>query len=180
MPAYRNDELRLLARKPGFLDDPRDRRETRAIAGRDVTIALLPEGLIKGRVTLSTGEPATGVIVQLFSRMVADGLPRWMPAAAARVNSAGEFRFAELQPGSYRLATRELLDNDPLTTLPGGQRYGFPLVYFPGASDFSSASSVEVAAGGTVQVDLSLIRQPYHEVKIPVVSNRDIPGGTYR
>ena len=177
MPAYRNDELRLFARKPGFLDDPRDRRETRAVAGSDVTIALLPEGLIKGRVTLSTGDAATGVNVQLFSRMVVDGMPRWMPTAAARVNSVGEFRFAELRPGSYRLATRELSDNDPLTTLPGGQRYGFPPVYFPGVSDFSSASSIEVATGGTVQVDLSLNRQPYYDVKIPVVNNGDINGG---
>lgn len=177
MSSYRSDMLILFARKPGFLDDPRDRRETRAVPGSDVTIALLPEGLIKGRVTLSTGEPATGVNVQLFSRMVADGTPRWMPASAVRVNSAGEFRFAELRAGSYRLSTQELLDNDPLTTLPGGQRYGFPPVYFPGVADFSSSSSIEIAAGGTVQVDLSLNRQPYYNVKIPVVSNGEINGG---
>ena len=177
MSSFRNDTLILFARKPGFLDDPHDRRETPAVAGSDVTIALLPEGLIKGRVTLSTGEPATGVNLQLFSRMVLDGLPRWMPTAMARVSSAGEFRFADLRAGSFRLSTQELMDNDPLTTLPGGQRYGFPPVYFPGVSDFSSANSIEVAAGGTVQVDLSLNRQPYYDVKIPVVSSGDINDG---
>jgi len=180
-PAYnfqsnRDQTLMLFARKPGFLDDPRYRHETLALTGNDVTIALLPEGLIKGRVTLSTGEPGTSVTVQLSYRQVVDGLPRWTSSSSARVHSSGEFRFSDLRPGSDKLSTLESIDNDPLTTIPGGQRYGFPPVYFPGVSDFNSATTIEVAAGSTAQVDLSLVRQPYYDVKIPVAGS-EINGG---
>jgi len=173
-PMDGNSGFLLMARKPGFLDD-RGRREIRATPGDDVTIALLPEAVIKGRVTLSTGEPAAGVNVQLFCKQVADGLFRWLRNGGEVTNSAGEFRFAELRPGSYRIATREFSDNDPFATPPGGQRYGFPPVYFPGGSDFNSASTIELTAGGTVEADLSLTLQPYYDVKIPV-TNSDING----
>jgi hypothetical protein len=169
-----DNTLLLMARKPGFLDD-RGRREIRATPGDDVTIKLEPEALIKGRVTLSTGEPAAGASVQLFFKQVEYGLFRWRPNASERTNSAGEFRFAELRPGSYRIATGEFMDNDPLTMTPGGQRYGFPPVYFPGGSDFRSASTIEVTAGGTVETDFSLTLEPYYDVKIPV-TNSDLNG----
>lgn len=172
-----NNMILLTARKPGYIDDPSARRDVVAVAGSDVAIALMPEALIKGRVTLSTGEPATGVSVTLFFRRVVNGLPRWMQTGSSRVNSEGEFRFADLQPGSYRLSTQEFMDNDPLVNLPGGQRYGCPPVYFPGASDFNSAGTVEISEGGTVQADLTLTQQPYYDVKIPVVSNPEISGG---
>ena len=166
----------LMARKPGFLDDPTNRSQVQASPGSELTISLMPEALIKGRVTLSTADAAVGIAVQLFNRQVQDGLPRWMPGTSVLTNSSGEFRFAELPPGSYKLVTHELLDNDPVTAVPGGQLYGFPPVYFPGVADFAAAGMIEVAAGQTVQADLSPTRQPYYAVKIPV-ANGELNGG---
>jgi len=88
----------------------------------------MPEALIKGRVILSATDAAIGVNVQIFSRQVQDGIPRWIPGNSVPANSNGEFRFAELLPGSYKLVTHELMDNDPAATVPGGQLYGFPPV----------------------------------------------------
>ncbi len=165
-----------MARKPGFLDDPTNRTQVQVSPGRELTISLMPEALIKGRVTLSTADAAVGMAVQIFTRQVQEGLPRWMPGTSVQTNSSGEFRFAELPPGSYKLVTHELLDNDPVATVPGGQLYGFPPVYFPGVADFAAAGTIEVAAGQTVQADLSLTRQPYYAVKIPV-ANGELNGG---
>ena len=103
----------LFARKPGFLDDPNGRSQVEATPGAEVDIPLLPEALIKGRVIFAEADPAPGATVQLYSRQVQDGMPRWLPAGSARANSNGEFRFAELRPGSYRVGTDELPDNDP-------------------------------------------------------------------
>lgn len=166
----------LTARKPGFLDDYRDRREVPAAPGSDITISLIPEGLIKGRVTTSTGEPLTDLNLQLFARQVEDGLQRWRRATSARVNSSGEFRFAGLSPGEYKVATNEAMDNDPVTSVPGAQQYGFPPVYFPNVTDFSGAQAIAVAAGQTVEADLSVTRQAYYEVRIPI-ANSDVTGG---
>lgn len=170
-----NNRLGLMARKPGFLDDRRESGEIEASPGDEITISLMPEALIKGRVTLSTNDPATAVSVQLFLKELHDGLPRWVPGPSARANSAGEFRFAELPAGSYKLLTHELMDNDPVGTVPGGQLYGFPPVYYPGAADFAAAAPIELQAGQTVEADLSLIRQPYYDVRIPV-TNGEVNG----
>ncbi len=156
------------ARKPGFLDDPDGRAHVAPSSGDDLTITLNPEAIIKGRITLASGDVPLGVIVQLFSRQVREGLPRWTQSSTVRANSAGEFRFAELEPGSYRLVTQEYMDNDPLTNIPGSQVYGFPPVYYPGSSDFSAASTIELTAGQEFQADISLARHPYYPVKIPI------------
>src|SRR5271166_393453 len=100
----------LTARKPGFLGEGEN--GAAAIPGEEVTISLTPESLIVGHVTLSNSEAPTGLVVELFSRQVRDGLPRWIPQHSAQSNSAGEFRFADLPAGPYKLITHELLDND--------------------------------------------------------------------
>lgn len=160
----------LMARKPGFLDDPNERNQFEAIPGSELTIPLMPEALITGRVIFSASEPANGVSVQIFSRQVQDGLPRWVQRSQTQTNSNGEFRFAELPPGPYKLLTREWTDNDPTGTLPGGELHGFPPVYYPGVPDFGAAGTIQLLAGQSFHADVSLVRQPYYPVTIPVLN----------
>ncbi len=166
----------LLARKPGFVDDAAGRTQIEVSPGTETTIYLTPEALIKGRVTLAAADPARRIEVQLFSRQVQEGSPRWIHTNSYRTNTNGEFRFPELQPGSYKLLTAESMDNDPEATIPGGQLYGFPPVYYPSATDFASASTLQLMAGQTLEADLLLVRQPYYPVKIPV-TNLEQKGG---
>jgi hypothetical protein len=164
-----------MARKPGFLENP-EKNRAHASTGDDVTISLIPEAIIKGRISFGAGDAALGITVDLYWRQVQDGLPRWTQRHSVRANSAGEFRFAELAPGSYKLVTREFMDNDPITNIRGSQQFGFPPVYYPGVSDFTAASTIELTAGQEFQADLSLVRQPYYPVKIPL-TNADITAG---
>jgi len=166
----------LLARKPGFLDDPNGRTQFDGTPGSEVAISLMPEALIKGRVTLPAAEPTNGIDLQLYSRQIQDGSPRWMLKNSVRTKSNGEFRFAELGPGSYKVLTREWMDNDRISAVPGAQLYGFPPLYYPSATDFATAATIHLTAGQTFQADLSLIRKPYYPVKIPV-ANADQNGG---
>ncbi len=157
------------ARKPGFLDNTNRNPEVEfSGTGGDITIALVPESLIKGRLTLSTNDAADGVTVELFSRELQSGMFHWQSHATTRTNSAGEFRFSGLPHGTYKLLTHERMDNDPAAVVPGGQSYGFPPAYFPGVADFSAASTIEVSAGQTVEADIPLTRQPYFPVRIPL------------
>ena len=159
------------ARKPGFLSDPDQEQGAEMTSGREPTIALIPEGLIKGRVSLPSSDAAFGIDIDLFSRQVQNGTFHWVRSAAVRANSNGEFRFAELLPGEYKLVTHELMDRDPSTMLPGRQPYGFPPVYFPGAMDFTAATPIQLRAGQTFEADLPLLRQPYYQVRIPVAED---------
>jgi hypothetical protein len=166
----------LTARKPGFLDDRGETAPEAIGPGKDVTIALTPEGIIKGRVSFSATEPAHGLNVEIVSREVTDGMPRWRSRGSTSTNSNGEFRFSDLQPGTYKLLTHEWMDNDPVTATPTGQLYGFPPAYYPSATDFASASTIALAAGQTFEADLSIIRQAYYSVRIPV-TNMEENGG---
>ena len=124
--------LGLTARKPGFLNDPNDRRQAETSGSElTITIPLMPEALIKGRVISSETDPTPGINVQLFSRQVQDGMPKWVQTGSTRANSSGEFRFAELLPGTYKLLSNEWMDNDPATTIPGGQQFGYPSCLLP-------------------------------------------------
>jgi hypothetical protein len=62
------------------------------------------------------------------------------------------------------------MDNDPALTVPGGQLYGFPPVYYPNATNFAAASTIQLAAGQSFQADLSLVRHPYYPIRIPVTN----------
>jgi hypothetical protein len=166
----------LQARRPGFLESPNGNRPVEVSPGAEVTIPLMPEALIKGRVALPAADPARGINVELYYRQVQDGSLRWLPKSSARTNSDGEFRFAELEPGTYKVLTREWMDNDPEGTVPGSQRYGFPPVYFPSATDFAAASTIQLTGGQTFEADMSLVRQAYFPVKIPV-TNPEQNGG---
>jgi hypothetical protein len=169
-PRSRAGRISLSARKPGFVDDRRNPSQVRAIPGSETMIPLVPEALIKGRITLSTGDSAERISVWLFSQQIVDGQLRWTSGQMVQTNSSGEFRFADLRPGAYKLATHESMDNDPISSVPGGQPYGFPPVYFPAATDLAGATSIDVTGGQTAEADLSLTRQPYYRVRIPVTN----------
>jgi hypothetical protein len=165
----------LLARKPGFLNDF-VHRVTVDLSGKDLTIPLVPEALIVGHVALPSSEPPDRIQLELYRRQVRDGRAHWEMQASAASRSTGEFRFAELRAGSYKLLTRELLDRDPLTFNPQGPQFGFPPVYFPAASGFAGAQTIELAPGKTFEASITLAKQPYYSVKV-AIANALTPGG---
>ncbi len=172
----------LMARKPGFLSDPNQQgNNLRNSAGKEVILALTPEAVIAGTVALPTSEAPDSISLQLFRRQIQDGRGHWVPAGGSRSMSDGQFRFANLQAGTYKLLTAELLDSDPLTSDPHADAFasdghaplfGYPPVSYQSSTDFQSANPIQLAAGQTQTVELSLVKQPYYRVKLPVV----VPG----
>jgi hypothetical protein len=186
--AIPNRPYMLMARKPGFLADAYSQAQNlQNEAMKDLTLALTPESLIVGAVTLPTSEPPDNIMLQVYRRQVQDGRAHWFPAGGAQSTSDGQFRFADLPAGTYKLLTHELLDRDPLTidplTLPRsndprsndprGQLFGYPPVYYQSAPDFGSAATILLAAGQTQTVNLSLVKLPYYRVKVPVMNAPD-------
>jgi hypothetical protein len=158
----------LAAQKPGFLDD-RNGPTGSSLEGSELALELTPEALIIGRVTLPSSEPPDAIMLELYKREVQEGRAHWISAGNTSTRSNGEFRFSNLAAGTYKLFTRELLDEDPLTASPpGGQAYGYAPVYFPSSSDFTTAAEISLTPGKSFQANLSLLRQPYYSVRIPV------------
>jgi hypothetical protein len=176
-PALYNGSVQLMARKPGFLEPENiwSYQAQNAVTD-DITIALIPESLINGRVSLPSSNQFDRISVAVYKRQVRDGRPFWAPAASVSTRSNGEFRVANLSAGTYKIFTNELLDRDPITFDPNGQLYGYPPTYYPAAADFASASAITLEAGKTFQVELSPVLQPYYPVKI-AITNPQTQGG---
>lgn len=166
----------LLARKPGFMTDPSNSSQNlQNGAAKDLTLTLTPESLIVGTVTLPTSETPDSITLQIFRQQVQDGHAQWVAAGGTQSTSDGQFRFADLSAGTYKLVTQELLDRDPMTLDPlnvdsRGPLFGYPPVYYRSSSDFGSASTIQLGAGQTETVNFSLVKQSYYRIKVPVIN----------
>ena len=161
----------LMAFKPGFLNPQRNAMANQRVInnGKELTIAIVPEALIVGQIVLpsNTGDR---IEVNLYRRVIQEGRPRWLSAGAQRSRANGEFRFFDLEPGTYKLFTSEMMDRDPLTFEPGGPMYGYPPAYFPHAVNFATAEAIQLKAGMTFQAELTPVRQRYYSVELPVTN----------
>jgi hypothetical protein len=163
----------LMARKPGFLGSERHAEvwnQVPVVLGKEIALALVPEARIVGRVVLPSVNVPGRITVRLYRRQIFQGRARWNYAGEVAARSSGEFRFADLDPGTYKLLTGELMDRDPLTLDPRGPMYGYPPVYFPSATDFQNAGEIQLTAGSTFQAELAPVRQPYYPVKVPLTN----------
>jgi hypothetical protein len=160
----------LMAKKPGFLMDENASQVILTSANQNMTIPLVPEAVIVGRVNLPSADGTDRLQVELYRRQIEEGRENWASAGIAQTRANGEFRFADLAAGAYKLFTHEQLDRDPLTFNPGGQLYGYPPVFYPSSNDFVSASTIRVEPGATVNVNLSPIRREYYPVKVGVLN----------
>jgi hypothetical protein len=159
------------ARKPGFLQNARNPSYGRAVANQsEMTIYLDPESLIVGYVNLPGSAADLRIHLELYRPQRYEGQEHWEPAGTFTTWADGEFRFCDLAPGTYKLVTLEQLDRDPFTFTPGEQLFGFAPTFYPGASDFSAASDIQLAPGQTFQANISLTRREYYTVKIPVAN----------
>jgi|HubBroStandDraft_6_1064221.scaffolds.fasta_scaffold122995_1 hypothetical protein len=160
------------ARKPGFLGRQNDQGVilSNVPDGKEIEIALVPEALIVGHIALPTSEPPDPIEIELYQRQVQKGRAHWVSVGVQATRSDGEFRFAELAAGTYKLLTHELLDEDPKTAAPGGQVYAYAPVYYPNANGFASAGTIQLTPGKIVHANLSLVRQPYFPVIVPVAN----------
>jgi hypothetical protein len=161
----------LMARKNGFLERLGHEAVQLSPEQHELTISLAPEGRIVGHVMLPGADGSDRIQVELYRRQVHEGRERWEPAGSSMSRADGEFRFAELRSGSYKLFTHELLDRDPLTSNPRGQRYGYPPVYYPEAADFATAAVIRLSTGETFQASLSPSKREYYPVKVGLANN---------
>jgi len=161
-----------MARKPGYLPLENGEPGTQVELGTssEITISLMPEALIIGHVNLPTNDGMDKIQVEIHRREVQDGRAHWVPAGGTPARANGDFRFANLRKGDYKVFTNELLDRDLLTFDPRGQLYGYPPVYYPAAADFEDASIIHLNAGESFPVSLTPSRREYYPVKVNVMN----------
>jgi hypothetical protein len=139
----------------------------------EVVLKLVPEGVLHGQLVVNEGEGPAGVQVQLLRKQVQDGLGMWQPMQSTQANSRGEFRFANLSAGDYKVMTRQYEERG-FGGATEDREYGYAAAYSGDARDVASAAAAHVSAGQTAEVNLALPRATFYKVTIPTAG---VPAG---
>jgi hypothetical protein len=166
-----NGGFPLSVRKPGYFSPEQIRRNGAPLKSvntdedRPVTLKLIPEGIVYGRITGDNGEPVGYMPVQILWERVENGKRIRESARSARTDEQGEFRQAELQPGKYFVfvGPSPWPASFPARLSQGGAR-GYPGVFYPGVSDLSSATAIEITPGKHAEINVSLSSQPFYRI----------------
>ena len=155
-------------RKPGYLDSGQMPVRDDGSSSGDTTIYLQPEALIVGKINSADAEHFLRFNVQLYKQELRMGQEHWQQAGNFTTWSDGEFRFAGLAAGTYKVLTLEQMDQEYQFGRAPAQEFGYPATFYPGVADFASANVIHVAAGQTFEANFTVTRRPYYPVKIPV------------
>ncbi len=155
-------------RKPGYLDSGQMAVTDDGSSAGDATIYLKPEALIVGKINSGDAEHVLRFNVQLYKQEFRQGQEHWQQAGNFMTWSDGEFRFAGLAAGMYKVVSTEQMDQDFQSGGLRGQEFGYPATFYPGVADFATASVMRVAAGETFEANFTVTRRPYYAVRIPV------------
>lgn len=159
----------LRVRKPGFLEEHEAGQgagpQTAKIGPETapVVLKLVPESIIYGRAQDAAGDPIEHLPVKAIAARIYNGRKHWMQRQMTMTNDDGEFRLANLPPGSYYLQAGPTWDfGNPHGT--NGLEQAYPAIYYPAASDPSGATLMEVTAGQQVNTNLILSPIPLYKI----------------
>jgi hypothetical protein len=137
------------AQKPGFLEK----------VGKPVTLApgqeiadfefkLTPQGVIAGKVVDEDGEPIAGRASVTAFRQVVRGTARHVTFIEQETtNDLGEFRVANLSPGSYIVAASLNEFRMTETTAKKEPEEALVQTFYPGVTETTAATVIELKAG---------------------------------
>src|SRR5262249_2644293 len=117
----------------------------------DLTITMTPQALISGRITDEDGDPVTEATVYANRIGYSAAGKNLVPAGYTNVLADGSFLLGNLLPGSYYLSAISSLERfirDPSERPTAANRPpSYATTYYPRATEFSSATPVDVRAG---------------------------------
>jgi protocatechuate 3,4-dioxygenase beta subunit len=154
---------------------------------KDLRIRLQAAAVVRGRVTDEDGDPLPNAQVAVLRQTFASGHSRWEQAGAERTNDLGEYRVAGLAAGNYYVSVspppdfKSLIEGAGVAANPGNdaRKGGAPensaatsyqTTYYPGTTDRSQASPVELHAGDDFPVNFSLTPSPSLSIRGSVVN----------
>ena len=165
----------LTASKPGFFSEQQLGRWNAwghsfedVPSEKEVVLKLTPEGIIYGEVKNESGEPVEGVTVRAQRWQTENGRKSLQNARDAATDDEGNFRLAELTPGSYHLSFVPAnrggwVIYDKLNRKKQTDQ-GYGAQFYPGVTDVESATAIELRAGAAVHITEALSRQRVFEV----------------
>ena len=170
-------DYRFLARRPGLVPSGKNDVPTpitvRGRAQRIPDIRVESGGVISGRIVDFRGNPLPRLQVAAVRPAVLGASDPDPADRSVQTNDFGEFRLSGLPEGKYYVAAQQrpqrFASGEVAST-------AFVSTYYPGVTDPSAASLIEVTAGGTrTGILFSMLEIPTRSVSGAVVDGRDRP-----
>jgi hypothetical protein len=163
-PGYVGDdvELHLPAVQPDAPEPP-------------LQLKIVPAASLTGHLDPDAGDLPENLPVQLARKSVFNGTANW-GYFTAQVNSRGEFRFANLPPGDFKLLAAAYLPQSKLKEPLPDSIPGFRTAFYPNAQDFDSAGILHLGPGEATRADLVYRGATFYNVVIPVTGLPDGKG----
>ncbi len=135
-----------------------------------LALKMTPQGIIAGRILNEDNEPFPGVRIQLTHWVYSSGRRQLQPVGTGGISTSdadGGFALGNLSAGTYYLSAI-----DPGSPFLGGilrghegPVEGYITTYYPGATDFSGATAIQLAPGAVIRgADIRLRQAALHRV----------------
>jgi protocatechuate 3,4-dioxygenase beta subunit len=139
----------------------------------DLTLKLIPAGLIEGRIYDADGDPVPGAHAILAQRRSRNGRPQVAGIDSTDANDEGVYRFSGLAAGKYHVVA-ELprddwgkVDHSPRSS---GERQALQTTVYPGVLDVDGVSPLEIRPGERREgIDIRMLRSRVFRVRGRVV-----------
>lgn len=133
---------------------------------RELSLPLIPEGVIHGKIVDEQGEPIEGLDVQARPRFGNISEMNRTADRTSTTNEAGEYRIAGLTAGSYYLleTAKSGKGNEVMLTAVRRMKSGVPITYYPGVLEAAQAAAIRVHPGSSQQIDWRIAHQPLCKV----------------
>jgi len=180
----------LFAERTGFLEADKnhgrsDGRVLTLAAGQvvtDVHIRLQAAAVVRGRVTDEDGDPLPNAEVSVLRQTFVSGHNHWEQAGAERTNDLGEYRIANLASGNVYVSVvpppdfKSLIEQggvaarESRSTVPEKPAMSYQTTYYPGTTDRSQATPIQLHAGDDFPIDFALVPSPSLSIRGMVVN----------
>lgn len=159
------------ARKPGSPGTQLDVAADQSL--NNVKIELTPQAIIAGRVVDEEGEPFQGAQIQVVRQQFVRGSRRGIPMGGQATNDRGEFRIANVAPGTvYLQVTPARGMGGPSGVTEDKPDLAYVNTYYPGTTDAAQASKIDVTAGSELTgFEIKLQKTRVFRVKGKVVDD---------
>lgn len=185
---------RIFVERTGFIEVDKDGRRLPGTALslaagqsiKDLQLHMLPAAIVTGRVVDEDGDPMANVEVSILHYGYSSGHRELEQQRSERTNDVGEFRIGGLLSGRYFVSAspppdfssappaKEKSENPDKTDM------GYVTTYYPGTTDRSQATPLELHPGDEIPIDFTLVPTRTFRVRGSVVGTRGAGDATGR
>lgn len=143
---------------------------------KSVTFKLTAAGVVAGRVRDSNGEPVGRVQVALLRTIYSiNGQRNFSTVGSATTDDRGDYRIFWVQPGRYIVSGSSTYSGLPIELLISSNSFSdrtFPPTYYPGTSDPTRATTIDLQPGAEVAgIDFILTPPKAYRIRGKIVDS---------